>query len=441
MDNKMEKLARLTLPVTLVILSLAGVLIGMRSPARSNAGQKPAPAYMVAPIQTQNLQQLLELPAEATAIEMAWLSTTAEGSIGLCPFREGDLVKEGETLIEIDRELYRAEVELAEASLEIARAKLADLRAGFRPQEINKARATVGESQKSHEFMKKELLRIENLVKNGALADEELEKAQVKLAGEEAKLKNAQNQLEILASGMTNTAIAIQKAVVDEAEARVRHARARLSECRINAPFSGIVTRVMVRRGDMASPRQPLLELMNPASMVLRVAVPERFADFVKPEMKVSYSLDALANRSFQGSVARVFPTFDDKVRTRTVEIKPEGYAHLSPGMFARVAISLAKFDDCIALSEEVIQSDKSGAKFVFIVDENSMAKKRLLETGPTIKGQTVVVKGLSPGEKVLLAGFEKVKDGAEIKEKKEGNKDTGPGKGAGKKQAEKAEK
>ncbi|MEW6712761.1 MAG: efflux RND transporter periplasmic adaptor subunit, partial [Candidatus Riflebacteria bacterium] len=377
--------------------------------------KKPQKQFVLQELQPITLYNELQLAATVDAIEKAWLSTTVDGPIDFLPFREGDTVKAGEKLVGIARESLKAELALAEASLQVARARLVDLRSGYRPQEINKARQAVKESQKSHDFMKKEVARVEDLVKNGALAHEELEKTQVKLAADEARLVSARNQLEMLESGMTNTTIAIQVAVVGEAEARMKMVAARCGECEILAPFTGMVTELKIAKGDMAIARQPLIQLINPDSLVLRVFVPERFAETIKTGMKVEYSVDAIQGDSFFGVVRRVFPRLDEKLKTRPVEIEPENRERLLPGMFARARIRHETFENFIAVAEDVVQKDKKGNSYVFVVGDDAKAQKREIETGPTIGGKIVVIKGLRAGEKIIAAGFEKIKDGEQL--------------------------
>jgi HlyD family secretion protein len=197
-------------------------------------------------------------------------------------------------LIEIDRELYRAELGAAAVALGVAEAKLVDMRAGSRPEEIAKAKELVRQLQDSAAFAKSDLERITKLVQSGALPAESLDKARVTYVTEQARLSAAEKELEMLQAGYTQTAIGIQEAIVKEAQARLDLAKAKLAECTIFAPFSGTITRVYARKGDMASPRAALLEMADMSPIVIRVAVPEAYALKVYETMEACVSFDAL---------------------------------------------------------------------------------------------------------------------------------------------------
>lgn len=397
--------------VSAVFLSaFSASLFSQATPAKKNLKM-----VLTETLLAQDLTYSLELPGEVVAVETAILSSTLEGPISFCPRREGDFVEDGEKLIEISRDLFKAEVEVAKASLKVAQAKLADLRAGYRPQEINKARESAKEAQKSFDYMKKEVERVETLVKNKALAAEELEKIQVKLATEKSRLSNAKNNLDMLESGLTNTTIAVQKAIVDEAQAKLTLAQARIEECQILAPFSGTITSVFVQKGDLASAKTPLLEVTNMNSQVIRCAVPEIVSNQIRVGMVTNYTVDALPENIFTGKVIRIYPKLEKQIRTRLIEIEPDAKNELVPGMFARLKINLADFPQSLSVPSEVIQFEKSGKRFVFVLSEGEIARKQLIEIGPEIDGRIIVFTGLNHGARLIVAGFEKLKDGEKV--------------------------
>jgi membrane fusion protein (multidrug efflux system) len=412
---KKARIIRLAGPVLAafsIALALAGCGSGDGGPAQP---QNKAPLVQIETVATGRIQRVIDLTGEVLPIESIQISSTVEGPIGYCPWREGDRVEAGQKLIEIDREMHRAEVKASEASLAVAQAKLDDLNAGTRPEEIEKARQSVREAEQSAAYEKADFDRIAQLVETGALPGEDLEKARVKLTAAEAKMNAARQQFEMLEAGFTRTAIAVQQAAVKEAEAKLELARARLNECVMAAPFAGTVTKVFVRQGDMAAMKAPLLRMADLESLVVRCAVPEARAGAVKQGMQAEVRLDALPGMTLAAEVARVFPELDPRMRTRTIELAVKDDANLAPGMFGRVRLIVESVNDAVTVPVQAVIVTPSGAQAAFVAADGK-AVQRKVQTGIEESGRMQILSGLKPGEKVVVAGQEKLKDGAEIR-------------------------
>jgi multidrug resistance efflux pump len=381
--------------------------------------QKKTPVVRVEPAARASISRLLELTGEVVAVNSVVIASTVEGPVGFCPWREGDRVETSTDsparLIEIDRELYRAEVKAAEAALGVARAKMADLEAGTRPEEIAKAHEAVRQLEEGAAFAKADYDRTATLVESGSLPGEAIEKCRVELRAEQAKLAAAQRHLEMLEAGYTKTAIAMQEAAVKEAQARLDLTKARLNECIIRAPFSGTITRVHVRPGDMAAVKAPLLEMADLSSQVIRVAIPEAHASAVHKGMVAHTTLDSLPGKTFAAKVARVYPELDRRMRTRTVELVLEESAELVPGMFARLRLVLASEAEAVTVSQQAISLTPAGEPVAYVVVDGKAAMRRV-QAGIEQAGRVQILAGLDPGEKVVIAGYEKLKDGMEVR-------------------------
>ena len=409
--------ATTVMAVLLGCLGLAGC--GDKGDGKASAAKKKIPTVAVESVRKEPISRLLELTGETVAVESVVISATVEGPISYCSWREGDRVETSADkptkLVEINRELYRAEVNAADAALNVAKAKLADLQAGTRPEEIAKARETVRQLEESTIFAKNDLERIAKLVESGSLPGEALEKARVEHVGELAKLSFAKRHFEMLEAGYTKTAIAVQEAAVKESQAKLDLAKARLSECVIFAPFSGTITRVHVRPGDMAVVKAPLLEMADLSSLVIRLAVPEAHASEVNAGMAARVSLDSLPGRTFAAKMTRVYPELDRRMRTRTVELALDEPAELLPGMFARVRLVLVSVENAITIPQQTVILTPAGGQVAYVVADGKAAMRKV-RTGIEQAGRVQVLAGLEPGEKVVVAGQEKLKDGMGVR-------------------------
>jgi RND family efflux transporter MFP subunit len=227
-----------------------------------------------------------------------------------------------------------------------------------------------------------ELGRVEKLVKTGALPGEELDKARVK---------------------------------VSAAQARLARAMERLGDYRVSAPWAGVVSRVHVAVGDFVSARATLVELFDPASLVLRFAVPEDSAARVRDGAPLTVTLDAHPGKTFAAKVIRVFPDIDRRTHTRTVEGAIEGDIALAPGMFARLQLTLASAPEALTVPVESVVR-REGKPVVFVIARTGIARQRPVQLGMEDNDRVQVLAGVDKGEAVAVAGHNRLRDGKKVR-------------------------
>jgi membrane fusion protein (multidrug efflux system) len=181
----------------------------------------------------------------------------------------------------------------------------------------------------------------------------------------------------------------------------------------IYAPWEGVVSRVNVKEGEFVAPRAVLLEIFDPASLVILAAVPEKHAAEVTAGMRVDVRLDAYPGDVMQGRIERVYPYLDSRLRTRTMEITLEKPIDLLPGMFARLNVLLKNIDDAVIVPLEALVTTPKGPVVFVVEDGNAIA--RAVKTGIEADNRIQLVSGVQPGDKVIIAGNEKLKSGVEV--------------------------
>jgi multidrug resistance efflux pump len=377
--------------------------------------QKKAPRVEVVPVRRASIARMLELTGEVVATDSVVIAATKEGPITYCPWREGDEVRAGEKLVQIDREVHRAEVQAARAALVVAEARLADLKAGPRPEEIEKAEANVARCQATCAEARKAYERQMQLMKQDFTSQQSVDQAREKMEVAKAELAASQETLRMLKAGPTATEIAVQEAAVEEASAKLALAEAHLAECLIAAPFDGVITHVHVRPGDLAEPRSPLVEMYAPASLVVRFCVPEAHAAAVRPGLRLDATLDALAGRTFLAEVVRIYPQLDPVMRTRTVEASLEGDVEPMPHQFARLTLHLEPVQDAITVPNGAVIEAPDGQRIVFVVLDGK-ASRRAVRLGIEGQQSVQVLRGVEPDEQVVVTGQEDLKDGAPVR-------------------------
>lgn len=197
-------------------------------------------------------------------------------------------------------------------------------------------------------------------------------------------------------------------------QAAVALAQAQLDKTTILAPFDGVVGLRQVSVGDYVSPGIDIapLESIDPLQVDFRV--PEGYAGQLAAGQPLTVGFDALPQEQRGGVVKAINPQVD--VGGRSVLVRadvPNPDGKLRPGMFARVQL---QFNDAQALTVPETALQSSGAeRFVFRVEEGKV-KRVVVDIGQRRAGQVEIVQGLKEGDQVVVAGLQKISDGAAVR-------------------------
>jgi membrane fusion protein (multidrug efflux system) len=251
-------------------------------------------------------------------------------------------------------------------------------------------------------------------------AEANLEAAQIALDREREELRRVKQLVE---SGAL-PAEQLDIALVREANALANYNRSRelSGDFQIRAPMDGLVAKVYVTEGDYVTPRLHLLDVYDPASLVLRFAVPEASALLLKKGLIVEVYLDAFPGRKDQARVSRVYPDLDRTLRTRTAEAVLTEKVDLAPGMFARLNLILESHTDVVIVPPEALLATPSGDRILFVVEEGKAAQKKV-EIGIETESAVEILSGIQEGDSVIIAGNEKLKSGTPVNVMKAGKK------------------
>ncbi len=222
---------------------------------------------------------------------------------------------------------------------------------------------------------------------------------------------------------------AIPGAQLETARSKYESARAQFAKAKessedfsISAPWAGVVSKVSVADGDYVAPRASLIEIYDPHSLVVQLAVPEAQSTVVREKMPVQVELDAYPGKTFRGEIDRVYPQLDTRMRTRTVEVSLLEAIDLIPGMFARTVVVLEDVRQAVVVPIEAAKISPKGGRVVFVVRDGKAAL-RTIETGIEAGGKIQIIKGIASGEQVIVAGHEKLKDGSAVRVETGGGK------------------
>jgi multidrug efflux pump subunit AcrA (membrane-fusion protein) len=209
------------------------------------------------------------------------IGTQISGVVSKVHVKAGDRVKAGDPLFTIDERQQSAELAVREAALRSAQQSLAKLKALPRVEDVPPAEARVVEMKAMVDDMKEQLRIMEAIEDPRAVSKDDLSKRRFAVPTMEARLTEAEANLQLLKAGAWAPDIAIAQAAIDSAAAQVQQVRTELERLTVRAPVSGTVLQCNVRPGEFAqagSLSTPLILFGNCDILHVRVDIDENDA-------------------------------------------------------------------------------------------------------------------------------------------------------------------
>jgi membrane fusion protein (multidrug efflux system) len=246
---------------------------------------------------------------------------------------------------------------------------------------------------------------------------------QAELQGLQAEQKLAQIKYQRLSTlikerSVSQSDVDEARAELDNMTAQVASKRALIDKKTVRAPFDGRLGIRAVDLGEFVQPGVALVPLQSIERLYVDFTLPERQLPRVAIGQRVAVSAAAAPGERFAGRVAAINPGID--VATRTVKLRadlpnPEGI--LRPGMFAEVALEQPPREGVITIPRTAISFAPYGDS-VFVIDEGEgglTVQRQQVETGNVDGDLVEIVSGLEPGQRIVLAGHQKLRNGQAV--------------------------
>ncbi|MGZ4897924.1 MAG: efflux RND transporter periplasmic adaptor subunit [Candidatus Angelobacter sp.] len=329
---------------------------------------------------------------------------------------EGDRVKVGQLLVQLDDAEARSQAARALAQLRSAEAALSGIKAGGTQEEVLTSRADLTKAQAERDEAQRNLQAIQKLRQNGAASPAEVEAAQNRQKKADADVQLLQAKL----SGRFSSP-EVAKVEASAAEARAAYAAAQelLHHSNVTAPFAGTVYQLPVKPGSYVNGGDLLVQVANLEKVRVRAFVDEPEIGRLAKGQKVEIKWDATPGRTWDGTLTRV-PTSVTMVGTRTVgEITSEidnSDRKLLPNVNVNVSIIAARHDNALTVSREAVH-DVDGKRYIYrIEDEKILAQE--VQTGLSSLTRVEVLKGIPEGAVIALGAInaQPLRNGMDIK-------------------------
>ncbi len=364
----------------LVVATTAGACGRGGAKAGSGAAATgPVPVEVVR-AEARRFAWTVEYPATVLADKRAILVSKLPGEVVRVNVREGDRVKAGQVLVELDPIDIRIGLRQAEAQRTAAQAG------------VEMAEANLANLRKNHE-------RLTSLHAKGTVSEKDFDQV-------EAGFKAATAQ------------VGVAKAQLRIAEAAVLAARTNLDFMSIRAPFDGIVVSRMVDEGARTSamPPTPLVQIVDSGSVKLLGGIPERAIRFVPAGADAKVFVEAISSEPIPAKVDRVEPLVDPRTRTANVRVVVQNAdGRLVDGMSARVAIETTGAEAFAVPEDAIGRSDIDPAQGAVFVVREGRAHRIDVALGAREGDLVEVLSGLSGGELVIRGSRSGIREGQEV--------------------------
>lgn len=241
-----------------------------------------------------------------------------------------------------------------------------------------------------------------------------LEEARAALQEAEQQYRRQQQLAEqkVIAASQLDT----QRAARDAARARMDAIRARLADRVITAPFAGVLGLRQVSPGTVLSPGDPIATLDDISVIKLDFSVPEAFLSALLPGQDVRAASVAWPGEVFRGTVRTLDSRVDPVTRSVMVRAElPNPERKLRPGMLLTVEVVQPPRQTLAVPELALVQIGQQA--FVFRVDGKGVARQVPVRAGARRRGEVEIVDGLATGDRVVVEGTVKLRDGLEVVE------------------------
>ncbi|UQA63604.1 efflux RND transporter periplasmic adaptor subunit [Polyangium aurulentum] len=357
-----------------LLLAIVGCLLagcGKKEGGGAPAGGGPGKGKMTFPVEVANVaSERVEYTVSAVgtvdAYERVQVTARVAGVVEKVRFSEGDAVKKGQVLVEIDPARYTLAARRAQASLERVQASAAEAQ-----QNLDRRKDAGPEGA-------------------GVFSKEDIESWQTR----------------------SRTAVA----QVSEAKAALDEANLNLRDAYVRAPIEGKMQTRTVQTGQFVQAGTVLGTVLRRDPLLLRFQVPEADAPRLQSGMAVRFRVGS-DERTYSGKITLVAEAADENNRMVPIiaQVDDEHKDALRPGAFADVTVPVGVSDGAPVIPQTSIRPSERG--FLAFVVKDGVASERVLTLGMrTADGRVEVRKGISPGETLVVRGAEPLREGMQVR-------------------------
>jgi len=362
------------------------------------------------------------------------VNSKVTGRLAWIGVEKGDKVKEGQVLVRLEDDEFRANYEQAKGGVENARAYLEELQHGSRPEEIQQAQHNLDEARATLANDKLTLDRTKELAGSGVVSRQQLDDATAKFEADQERANSLQKAFQLAKIGPRPEELLRAQGALTQAQGQLDYAKSQLDATVIRAPVTGTILDRTAEKGELITAQFASAAAGGPQGSVvsladlndLQVELDIAQADFARlsPAQKGVVTTDAYPDKTYDGQIAQISPEANRQKATVQVKVQvlnPGKYpgVQLRPEMNATVRfLANEKPRDSKEPTGVFVPStamrDREGKKVVYLAYDGKAVVREIHIVSQRADG--ALVDGLVGGESVITTAPATLKDGDKIK-------------------------
>lgn len=453
--NKTSGLMKLLVFLILgaAVIALGYWMLNMRAPSGHGENKKNHPVPVtVATARVQNVPIQIRSIGNVMPYSVVNVMPQVSGQLTKVFFTQGQFVKKGDLLFQIDPRPYQAaydqvmgNVAKDQAGIETAQANLSRDQA-----QIGVLQATLSKDTESAKYADAERSRYASLVHEGAVSHEQSDQMATNAATAQAQIdadkKAVQNAREVVKADRANVLTA--KAQLEADQAAANNAKLQLSWCQIHSPIDGRTGSLNVYEGNIVSGggggagstvvaggagggQQPLVTIDQIQPIYIQFTLPEQSLDPIRSSMaKGTLKVEAMIEGQRTDSVVGTVSFLENTVSTTsgTVSLRAT-FANTSkrlfPGQFVDVIVSMPPDGNSVVVPASAVQTTQQG-NAVYVVTSDNTAKFVPVQLSRTIGDLAAIGKGVNAGDVVVTDGQLQLMPGSKVSIEKNADQTAG---------------
>jgi HlyD family secretion protein len=357
------------------------------------------------------------------------VNSKVTGRLAWIGVEKGDKVKEGQVLVRLEDQEFRAQYTQAEGAVANARAYVQELENGSRPQEIQQAQHNLDEARATASNDKATLERTTQLVADGVLSKQALDDATGKYEASQQRVNSLTQAYTLMKVGPRAEELARARGALVQAEGQLAFAKSQLDATTIRAPVDGTILERKAEKGELVTsqfastaeggPQGSVVALANLQDIQVELDIAQDDFAKLKSKQRAIVTVDAFPDHKYTGYIAEISPEANRQKATVQVKVQIENPDELlRPDMNATVKFLANEDKATKAPAGAVVPTsavvDRNGKKVVFIAFKDKALMREVHIINPRTGGY--LVDGLVGGESVITGPAETLKDGDPIK-------------------------
>jgi len=319
---------------------------------------------------------------------------------------EGQLVKKGDIVLELDNDDLISEFNIAESKLSQEEKQLEKLQKGVRSEELEKSRIRLQEAESLYDVALDDYTKNKGLYEAGAISQKEFQDFKNELDIKQNQLDIAKLDYEILANPDSDE-IDIKQTVVDEARDELIKIKDKLKKTIVYAQMDGMVLKSDAEAGKVVSPGDIALIIADPSDLEIKIGVNEYDIGMLKVGQKCTITGDGFGDMTYHGEITKIAPmaTIVETSRGKETSIKAilnilDADENIRPGFSANVEIVVEDRKNVLLLPLECVVDGPEGKKVAVIKDGEPVEKD--VKTGIENELYVEILEGVNEGDEVL---------------------------------------